>query len=86
MDGQPEGRRELPVEMIFGVGRNTAQQIQVQIVMEMLIDVIAYPLHSRLMFLNRRCHYRYHVFRSSASFAFDGTTYSTNLAVLIASI
>jgi hypothetical protein len=54
--------------------------------MEMLIDVIAYPLHSCLMFLNRRCHYRYHVFRSSASFAFDGMTYSTNLAVLIDSI
>jgi hypothetical protein len=40
MHGQPEGRRELPVEVVFRKGRNVAHRIQAQIVVQMLVYVI----------------------------------------------
>jgi hypothetical protein len=56
MHGQPEGRRELPVEMIFRVGCNAAQRIQVQIVVQMPLYVIQHPLHPGMVVLKRRLH------------------------------
>jgi len=56
MHGQPEGRRELPVEMIFRVGCDIAQRIQVQILVQMPVDVIQHPLHPGMVALKRRLH------------------------------
>ena len=57
MHGQTEGRRELPVEMIFRVGCDAAQRIQVQIVIQMPIYVIQHPLHPG-MIMSKRCRHR----------------------------
>ena len=46
MHGQPEGRRELPVEVIFREGRDAAQRVQIQIIFGMPVDVIQHPLHA----------------------------------------
>ena len=65
MDRQPEGRRELPVEMIFRIGRDAAQRIQVQIVVQMLVDVVQHPLHPGMVALKRRLYHS--VLRGGAS-------------------
>ena len=52
MHGQPEGRRELPVEMIFRIGRDAAQHVQVQIVVGMQVYVIQHPPHPGMVALN----------------------------------
>ena len=54
MHGQPEGRRELPVEVIFRESRDAAHRIQVQIVVQMLVNVIQHPLHPGMIVVNRR--------------------------------
>jgi hypothetical protein len=56
MHGQPEGRRELPVEMIFRVGCDAAQRVQVQIVVQVPVYVIQRPLHPGMVVLKRRLH------------------------------
>jgi hypothetical protein len=56
MHGQPEGRRELPVEMILRKGRDAAHRFQVQINVEMLVDVVQHPLHPGMIVLKRRPH------------------------------
>ena len=56
MYGQPEGRRELPVEMELGPGGDAAQRIQIQIVVEMPVDMIQHPLHPGMVVLKRRLH------------------------------
>ena len=57
MHGQTEGRRELPVEMVFRKGGNGAQSIQVQIILQMPVDVIQHPLHPDMVVSKRRCHH-----------------------------
>jgi hypothetical protein len=56
MHGQPEGRRELPVEMEFREGGNSAQAVQIQIRVEMLVDMIQHPPHPGLIVLQCRRH------------------------------
>ena len=56
MHGQPEGRRELPVEVVFREGRDAAHRIQVQIVIQMPVDVIQHPLHPGMVVVKRRLH------------------------------
>src|ERR1700754_4284138 len=80
MHGQPEGRRELPVEMIFRVGRDAAQRVQVQIVIQMPVDVIQHPLHPGMVALQRRLHGS--VLRGSTRQAHADMPRSTDLAVL----
>ncbi|ULR46879.1 hypothetical protein [Rhizobium sp. K102] len=57
MHGQTEGRRELPMEMIFRVGCDIAQRIQVQIIVQMPVYVIQHPLHAGMVVLKRRLHH-----------------------------
>ena len=56
MHGKPEGRRELPVEVIFREGGDAAHRIQVQIVVQMPVNVIQHPLHPGMVVVNRRLH------------------------------
>jgi hypothetical protein len=56
MNGQPEGRRELPVEMIFREGCDAAQRVEVQIGVQMPVYVIQHPLHPGMVVLKRRLH------------------------------
>jgi hypothetical protein len=56
MHGQPEGRRELPVKMIWRIGCDAAQRVQVQIVIQMSVDVIQHPLHPGMVVSKRRLH------------------------------
>jgi hypothetical protein len=56
MHGQPEGRRELPLEMKFREGRNCTQRVQVQISVEMPVDMVQHPPHPILIVLQRRRH------------------------------
>jgi hypothetical protein len=56
MHGQPEGRPELPVEMEFRKGRDTAYRLQVQIIVEMPVDMVQHPLHPGMIGLERRLH------------------------------
>ncbi|WP_235536942.1 hypothetical protein [Sphingomonas sp. Root241] len=55
MHGQLEGRRELPVEMEFGEGRNAAHRFQVEITVQMLVYIVQRPLHSG-MIVSKRLH------------------------------
>src|SRR5262245_53802847 len=80
MHGQPEGRRELPVEMIFREGCDAAQRVQVQIVVQMPVYVIQHPLHPGMVALKRRFHRS--ILRSSPSYAHADMTRTTDLAVL----
>src|SRR5690348_6863033 len=66
--------------MIFRVGCDAAQHIQVQIVVQMPIDVIQHPLHPGMVVLKPRLHRS--VLRGSTSQAHAGMTRSTDLAVL----
>ena len=65
MHGEPEGRRELPVEMIFRVGRDTAQRVEVKILVQMPVDVIEHPLHPGMV-VSKRCRHRF-LIRGSTS-------------------
>lgn len=56
MHRQPEGRRELPVEVKLRIGRDTTQRVQVQIVVQVPVDVIEHPLHPGMVVLKRRRH------------------------------
>jgi len=56
MHGQPEGRRELPVEMIFREGRDAADRVQVQIAVEVPVHVIQHPSHPGMIISQRRRH------------------------------
>ena len=56
MHRQPEGRLELPVEMILRVSCDAAQHVQVQILIQMPVDMIQHPLHPGMVVLNSRLH------------------------------
>lgn len=56
MHGQPEGRRELPMEMKPRERRNTAHRFQVQIIVEMPVNVFQHSPHPGLIVLQRRLH------------------------------
>jgi hypothetical protein len=49
MHGQPEGRRELPVEMKLREGCNTAHRFQVQITVKMPVNIVQHPPHPGLI-------------------------------------
>jgi hypothetical protein len=46
----------VPVEVIFRVGGDAAQRVQVQILVQMPVDVIQHPLHPGMVVLQRRFH------------------------------
>lgn len=56
MDGQPEGGLELPVEMEFREGRDAADRVQIQVVVQMLVYVVQHPLHPGMVVFTRRLH------------------------------
>ena len=56
MHGQPEGCRELPVEMVLRGGRDPAHRVQVQIAIQVPVDVIQHPLHPGMVVGKRRFH------------------------------
>jgi hypothetical protein len=56
MQRQPEGRRELPVEMKLREGGDPAYRFQVQIAIEMPVDMVQDPLHPGMIVLKRRRH------------------------------
>ncbi|WP_454279237.1 hypothetical protein [Sphingomonas sp. Marseille-Q8236] len=56
MQSEPEGRRELPVEVEFREGGNAADPIQIQLVIEMPVDMIQHPLHPAMVVTKRRRH------------------------------
>jgi hypothetical protein len=56
MDGQPEGRRKLPVEMKLREGGDPAHRFQVQIAVKMPVYVIQNPLHPDMIVVKRRLH------------------------------
>jgi len=56
MHGQPEGCRELPMEVVSRKGRNCAHRIQIQIIVQMLVNVIQRPLHPGMICVKRYLH------------------------------
>jgi hypothetical protein len=56
VQGHPEGRLELPVEMELGKRRDAADRLQVQIAVQMPVDVIQHPLHPGMVVVERRRH------------------------------
>ncbi len=49
MDADAEQRGELPVEVVFGESRDAAEQVDIEIVVEMLIDIGQHPLHAGMI-------------------------------------
>src|ERR1044072_6303652 len=66
--------------MIFRIGCDPAQRVQVQIVVQMPVYVIQHPLHPGMVVLKRRLHRS--VIRGSTSQAHADMMLSTDLAVL----
>lgn len=56
MQGQAETGRELTVKMEFRVGGDAAQNLQLQIIVQMPVDMVQHPLHPGLILSKRRRH------------------------------
>jgi hypothetical protein len=82
MGGATVRRRELPVEMKFREGHNTAHRFQVpRITVEMPINIVQPPPHPGLMVLQRRPSSP--LLRGGSSWSLTAMTCSTDLAVCV---
>ncbi|MNL17517.1 hypothetical protein D3C87_1386140 [compost metagenome] len=64
MQGDAEGRLELPVEMEFGKRRDAADRLQTQIAVEVPVDVIQHLQHPGPVVVERRRHHPHPLWRS----------------------